>query len=80
MSGVSAFFTAYSARRGEERVEAVALIVDGEGSRSSVRFVVVDEDGHASIVSADELDLYGVIEESHADPQGSGDPLVPSEE
>lgn len=66
MSAVSVFFTAYSARRGEQRVEAVAVVVEGEGSTASLRFVVVDERGRASIAAADEVDLYGVLEESYA--------------
>ncbi len=69
MSGVSAFFTAYPARRGDERVEAVTVIVDWDGQPASGRLVVVAEDGHASTASADELDLYGVIEDNYADPQ-----------
>jgi len=61
MSGVSAFFTAYSARRGDERVEAVPVIVDGDGQQASVRFVVVGEDGHASIASDEDGNEYSIV-------------------
>ena len=57
----------------------MAVIVDGR-QQALVRLVVVAEDGHASIASADELDLYGVIEENYAVPQPSHDPRVSSEE
>jgi hypothetical protein len=65
MHSVSAFFTAYSARRSGEAVEAVALIVS-EGSEPDpiIRFVVVDERGRASVADAAELDLYGVIDDA----------------
>lgn len=59
MSGVSAFWTAYSAKRGDVHVEAIAIWVEGSGSTASLSFVVVDQNGHASIAKADELDLYG---------------------
>ncbi len=49
-------------------LEAVAVIVDGR-QQALVRLVVVAEDGHASTARADELDLYGVIEDNYADPQ-----------
>jgi hypothetical protein len=65
MHAVSAFFTAYSARREGAPVEAVALVVsEGPGIDPILRFVIVDERGRASLVSADELDLYGVIEDA----------------
>jgi hypothetical protein len=66
MANVSAFFTAYSAKRGDDRVEAIAVVVDGEGSTATLRFVVVDQAGLASIANASQLDLYGVQEESYA--------------
>lgn len=71
MGGVSAFWTAYSARRGDERVEAIVVIVDGTGSTASVSFVVVDERGQASIARADELDLYGVRDESYGESEAA---------
>ncbi len=43
MSGVSAFFTTYAVRRGDERVEAVTVIVDWDGQPASGRLVVVAE-------------------------------------
>ncbi len=46
----------------------MAVIVDGR-QQALVRLVVVAEDGHASTARADELDLYGVIEDNYADPQ-----------
>lgn len=61
MSNVSAFFTAYSAKRGNVNVEAIAVIVDGSGSTAAVGFVVVDPEGRASIAPAGDLDLYGAI-------------------
>lgn len=65
MHSLSAFFTSYSAHRGGAKVEAVALVVsDGEGTEPALRFVVVDEGGHASLAPADEVDLYGVIEDA----------------
>jgi hypothetical protein len=64
LHSVSAFFTAYSARRGADRVEAVALVVsEGEGTDPVLRFVVVGEDGRASFARPDELDLYGAYEQ-----------------
>ena len=64
MHSVSAFFTAYSARRNGVAVEAVAVIVsEGPGTEPVLRFVVVDPAGHASMAEADELDLYGVIDD-----------------
>jgi hypothetical protein len=63
MHSVSAFFTAYSARLGGSAVEAVAVVVsEGSGTEPQLRFVVVDERGRASIVGAENLDLYGVID------------------
>ena len=70
MANVSAFFTSYSAKRGEDRVEAIAVIVEGSGSTATLRFIVVDMAGRASIAAADELDLYGAYEEPDDD---SGD-------
>lgn len=61
-ASVSTFFTCYSARRGPDRVEVIALLVDGEGEDVRLRFVAVDERGHASIADADTLDLYGAFE------------------
>ena len=58
---VSAFFTAYSASRNGEHVEAIAVIVDDADPTSRPRFVIVDEHGAASIARADELDLYGAF-------------------
>ena len=68
MADVSAFFTAYSAKRGSERVEAIAVFVEGSGIDATVNFVVVDEQGRASIAQAHELDLYG----AYADAEGRG--------
>ncbi|HYU48594.1 MAG TPA: hypothetical protein VEO91_01530 [Candidatus Limnocylindria bacterium] len=65
MHAVSAFFTAYSARREGAPVEAVALVVsEGPGAEPILRFVIVDERGRASVVEADELDLFGVIDDA----------------
>jgi hypothetical protein len=64
MHSVSAFFAAYSARRGTERVEAVALVVsEGDSTDPVLRFVVVGQDGRASFARPDELDLYGAYEQ-----------------
>jgi hypothetical protein len=66
VGNVASFFAGYSAKRADERVEAIALIVDGEGSAASLRFVVVDQAGKATIANASQLDLYGVQEEAYA--------------
>lgn len=70
---VSAFFTAYSARLGGEPVEAVAVLVGGEGDDMRLRFVVVDAQGHASIADAADLDLYGVADEDEQNGQGQAE-------
>ncbi len=71
MHSVSAFFTAYSARRGTDRVEAVALVVsEGPDSEPVLRFVVVAEDGRASFANPEELDLYGVTEDAQLPEEG----------
>jgi hypothetical protein len=63
MHSVSAFFTAYSARRAGAPVEAVAVVVSDSADADPVlRFVVVDENGRASLADAGELDLYGVTD------------------
>jgi hypothetical protein len=68
---LSAFFTAYSARRGGAPVEAIAVIVsDGPDSEPALRFVVVDEAGLATIAAADEVDLYGVFEDAREVEEG----------
>jgi hypothetical protein len=65
MHSVSTFFTAYSARRGDVAVEAIAVVVsDGPNADPVIRFVVVDAAGRASLADARELDLYGVIDDA----------------
>jgi hypothetical protein len=61
---VSTFFTGYSALLDDKRVEAVAVVISDEGGPEPVlRMVVVDEDGAASLVQADRLDMYGAYEQ-----------------
>jgi hypothetical protein len=63
---VSAFFTGYSATRGEAGVEAVAVVLsEGGGPEPMLRFVVVNEDGRASLANAEELNLYGAYDQRH---------------
>ena len=65
MHSVSAFVTAYSARRSGAPVEAIALVIsEGSGTDPILRFVVVDERGKASFAEAVELDLYGVVQDA----------------
>ena len=72
MADVSAFFTAYSARRDAARVEAIAVVVEGSGSTAVVRFVVVDEQGRASLAEAEGLDLYGAYEDQDDQTDATG--------
>lgn len=66
MHAVSAFFTAYSARREGAPVEAVAVVVsEGPGTEPVLRFVVVDAQGRASMADAHDLDLDGVIDDAN---------------
>lgn len=61
MHDVSTFAASYAAGRGERPVEAIAVVVsDGAGPEPNLRFIVVDEQGRASLADARELDLYGV--------------------
>jgi hypothetical protein len=60
---VSTFFTGYAALRGEEHVEAIAVIVDDARPLESPMFVVVDQHGAASVAHADELNLYGAYDD-----------------
>lgn len=69
MPGVSTFFTSYSARRGESRVEAIALVIL-DGPDPEHRYIVVDEQGASYMVRPEELDLYGAYEEN--DEAGDG--------
>ncbi len=69
---VSAFFTAYSASLDGKRVEAVAVVVSGEGqAEPTLRMVVVDENGRTSLVEAERLDMYGAYEDGAGGPTTS---------
>jgi hypothetical protein len=69
MSQIATFFTSYSARRSDdpERIEVIAIVLEGDGDRARLRLVVVGQDGRAQLANADEVDLYGAYEEVEAD-------------
>ena len=65
MASVSTFFTPYSALRGTDRVEAIAIIVtEAPGREPEHLYVVLDELGVSSLARPDQLTLCGVTEES----------------
>ena len=64
MHAVSAFFTAYSALADGNRVEAIGVVIsDGPTGEPTVRLMVVDEAGHASLRDANEVDMYGAYDQ-----------------
>jgi hypothetical protein len=69
MPGISTFFTSYSARRGESRVEAIAVVIL-DGREPEHRYIVVDERGASYMVRPEELDLYGAYEENEESGEG----------
>lgn len=81
MHNVSAFSTAYAARRGGAPVEAIAVVVsEGPGLEPVLQFVVVDQAGLATLAAAAEVDLHGVVEGAsgveEADARDAGLPEV----
>ena len=63
MHSTSTFFTSYSALVQGKRVEAIGIVVsDGDGGEPVFRLLVVDEAGHASLVHADDVDMYGAYD------------------
>jgi len=76
MAAVSTFFTAYSALRGTDRVEAIAIIVtEAPGLEPAHHYVVVDERGVSSLAHPKELILYGIIEEGSDPHDTAGHPV-----
>jgi catechol 2,3-dioxygenase-like lactoylglutathione lyase family enzyme len=71
MHSASTFFTSYSALYQDRRVEAIGIVVsDGDHDEPTFRLLVVDEKGHASLVHADDVDMYGAydVDDIVADP------------
>jgi catechol 2,3-dioxygenase-like lactoylglutathione lyase family enzyme len=63
MHSASTFFTGYSALFQGKRVEAIGIVVsDTDDAEPMFRLLVVDEGGHASLVHADDVDMYGAYE------------------
>jgi catechol 2,3-dioxygenase-like lactoylglutathione lyase family enzyme len=61
---VSTFFTSYAALVEGSRVEAIAVVIgDDTGGEPTVRMLVVDEAGHASLRDANEVDMYGAYDQ-----------------
>ena len=58
MWSVSAFFTSYSALKGTERVEVIAVAL-APGDEPTLRYVVVDTAGASWLARPEELNLYG---------------------
>jgi len=68
MHSASTFFTSYSALFQGRRVEAIGIVVsDGDGAEPTFRLLVVDEAGRASLVQADDVDMYGAYEREEGD-------------
>jgi catechol 2,3-dioxygenase-like lactoylglutathione lyase family enzyme len=68
MHSASTFFTGYSALYQGRRVEAIGIVVsDSDGPEPTFRLLVVDESGHASLVQADDVDMYGAYEREEGD-------------
>ena len=76
MASVSTFFTPYSALRGTDRVEAIAIIVtEAPGREPEHLYVVLDELGVSSLARPDELTLYGGHRGEHERRRRRGPPI-----